>query len=399
MGIRDRMQSWGSLFVLSAASALRGIRDNLRMVVWQPFALSLGLDMQQVGTLESLSDLTKLVFEPAFGVISDALGRKRLLVLREVVVVLALLLILFAKSWHFLFVAMLLFGVSNSLFSVWSTLVAESAEPTRLGFVYSVMGACYTGAGLIGTLGAGYIADAFGYDLVYTTATAFAFASLALVWLWLPETRSEAPVKVDWGKTLTSSVMALNPPKELRGFYIAMGLDLLAFGMGIRLLSGMLNAGYGYTPVMIGIYTAAMTLTMAIAQVPLGRLADRFGYSRFMATSQFMACIMLGMMLVSKDFSIVIIANLGLGLANAFWMPAEQAWIAANVDPKQRAQALGSFSTFRGLLGLPAPIIGGILFDTFGFDVPIVLNLALVFIDGVVILAWVKDRPRQTKDH
>lgn len=399
MGIRDRVQSWGNLFVLSSASALRGIRDSLRTVVWQPFALSFGLDMQQVGALESLSDLTKLLFEPAFGVISDALGRKRLLVLREIVVVLALLLILYAGSWHFLFVAMLLFGVSNSLVSVWSTLVAESAEPSQLGFVYSVMGACYTGAGLIGTLGAGYIADAFGYGVVYTAAAVFAFTSLALVWLRLPETRREAPAKLDWGKTLTSTVMALNPPRELRGFYVAMGLDLVAFGMGVRLLSGMLNAGYGYTPGMIGVYTAAMTLTMAVAQVPLGRLADRFGYSRFMATSQFMACIMLGMMLLSKNFVVVVVANLIMGLANAFWMPAEQAWIAANVDPKKRAQALGSFSTFRGLLGLPAPIIGGILFDNFGFNAPILLNLVFAFIDGVVILAWVKDRPRQTQDH
>jgi len=65
------------------------------------------------------------------------------------------------------------------------------------------------------------------------------------------------------------------------------------------------------------------------------------------------------------------------------------------VDTKQMAQAIGSFSTFRGLIGLPAPIIGGILFDTLGFDVPILLNLVLAFVDGIVILVWVKDRPRR----
>ncbi len=162
--------------------------------------------------------------------------------------------------------------------------------------------------------------------------------------------------------------------------------------MGLRLLSGMLNSAYGYTPWRIGLYTAAMTLTQAVAQVPLGRLADRFGYGRFMAVSQFTACVMLGMMIVSKDFAVVFSANLIMGLANAFWMPAEQAWIAAHVDPSRRAQALGSFSTFRGLIGLPAPIIGGILFDAYGFDVPIAMNLVLAFISGVMIVLWVKDR-------
>jgi len=395
MGVAEWVRDWGRLWVLSSASALRGIRDNLRTVVWQPFALSIGLDMQQVGSLESLTDLIKLLFEPAFGVMSDAWGRKRLLILREMVALGALLLMLSARSWHYLFLAMLLIGVSNSLVSVWSSLVAESAPAGRLGFVYSVMGAFYTGAGLIGTLGAGYIADTYGYGSVYTVAAGIAFVSLALVWLKLPETRSEAPAKVNWRNTLTSYIRALNPQRELRGFYVAMGLDLLGFGMGVRLLSGMLNAGYGYTPWMIALYTTAMTLIQTVAQMPLGRLADRFGYGRFMAISQFTACAMMGMMILSKDLWVVVAAHLLLGVANAFWMPAEQAWIAANVDPKQRAQALGSFSTFRGLLGLPAPIIGGILFDAYGFDVPMLIGLSIIFIDGVAILAWVKDKPQQ----
>jgi MFS family permease len=392
--VGERLRGWGRLFTLSAASALRGIRDNLRLTVWQPFSLSLGLDMQAVGGLESLSDLTKLIVEPAFGVVSDAVGRKRLMVIREALTLAALVLMLFARNWSFLFAAMLLIGVTNGLYSVWSTVIAESAEPSHLGYVYSIVGACYTGIGIVGTLGAGYLADVFGYSLVYGFAVVFAFASLALIWQWLPETRKGEATKVDWKKMLSSTVSALNPPKGLRGFYVAMGLDAIAFGVGMRLLSGMLNAGYGFTPWMIGVYTAAMTLTMAIGQIPLGRLADRFGYGRFMAISQFTACIMLGMMIVSKSYVTVIAANLILGIGNAFWIPSEQAWIAANVDTKQMAQGLGSFSTFRGLMGLPAPIIGGILFDVYGFDLPIMLNLIIAFVDGVVILAWVKDRQR-----
>ena len=180
----------------------------------------------------------------------------------------------------------------------------------------------------------------------------------------------------------------------MRGFYLAMGLDLVAFGMGVRLLSGMLSKGYGYTGTMIGLYTTAMTLTMAVGQIPFGRLADRFGYARFLAASQFTACVMLGMMIYSKQFEVVLAANLILGVANAFWMPAEQAWIAANVNPEERAQALGSFSTFRGLIGLPAPLIGGALFDAYGFDVPIAMNLIIALIDGILILVLVKDKPR-----
>ena len=184
----------------------------------------------------------------------------------------------------------------------------------------------------------------------------------------------------------------MSPPKYLRGFYVVMGLDLLAFGMGMRIINGMLVKGYGYSVYQVSLIMTSMTLMMAIAQIPFGRLADRMGYSRFLAASQFMASIMLGMVVLSKNFEVVIIAHLILGIANALWMPAEQAWIAANVDPEDRAQALGSYSTFRGLWGLPAPLIGGILFDSFGFNIPILGNLILALLDGILILLWVKDK-------
>jgi MFS family permease len=394
MGVGGRLLNWGRLLTLSIISALRGVRDNLRLVVWQPFAVSLGLDMKAVGSLESLTDFTRILTEPSFGSVSDAVGRKRLLVVREALMLASGLMFLLARSWHLLFIGMILNGLSNALYSVWSSVIAESSEPDRLAFVYSVVGACYTGVGLLGTLGAGYMADAFGYGWVYTAASGFGLASLLIVWLRLPETMIGEPRRVNWGKAIAALAKALNPPKRLRGFYLAMGLDLVAFGMGVRLLSGMLSKGYGYTGTMIGLYTTAMTLTMAVGQIPFGRLADRFGYARFLAASQFTACVMLAMMIYSKQFEVVLVANLILGVANAFWMPAEQAWIAANVNPEERAQALGSFSTFRGLIGLPAPLIGGALFDAYGFDVPIAMNLIIALIDGILILVLVKDKPR-----
>jgi hypothetical protein len=49
-------------------------------------------------------------------------------------------------------------------------------------------------------------------------------------------------------KAYRSLMDTLKPPRELWGFYLAMSLDLFAFGMGARLISGMLSKGYGYTP-------------------------------------------------------------------------------------------------------------------------------------------------------
>jgi len=59
--------------------------------------------------------------------------------------------------------------------------------------------------------------------------------------------------------------------------------------------------------------------------------------------------------------------------------------------PDERAHALASYSTFRGLLSFPAPLIGGILFDVCSFDIPILLNLVIALVDAFLILILVKD--------
>ncbi len=62
---------------------------------------------------------------------------------------------------------------------------------------------------------------------------------------------------------------------------------------------------------------------------------------------------------------------------------------ALNVDEDDRAGQMGSFNTFKDLLGLPAPIIGGLLFDFFGFYVPLLLNLCFALFDAYLLLRFI----------
>jgi len=94
----------------------------------------------------------------------------------------------------------------------------------------------------------------------------------------------------------------------------------------------------------------------------------------------------LGLLFFFQSFISVLIAIMLFGVAGAFWIPAEQAWIAKNVDPKERARSIGGYSTFRGLIAFPGPFIGGILFDAFGYQAPIGVNMVLAFADIFLLL-------------
>jgi MFS family permease len=364
MGVLSWLKERRNVATLAVISALRGAWFNLRGVIWQPFVLSLGIPMGSLGGLESLTDLTRIIVQPMVGSASDIYGRKKFLLAREVLVLAAGLLFIFAESWPLLFLGVILVGLSSALYPIWNSVVAESSEPSELGYIYSVIGTVNMALGLVATMAAGVI------------------ASMA----------RKSDSKLSLGRLAGSLVGSLKPPRYLWGFYIAMSVDLIAFNMGYRLLFGMLSDGYGYTPYMLGVVMTVLTAANALSQIPLGKLMDRYGYVRFMFISQILACVVIGLMLYSKSYAIVIAAQALMGFAASFWSPAEQAWIAINVDPEKRAQAIASYSTFRGLASLPAPFIGGLLFDAYGFDIPMLANLVLAFVDAILILVLVKDR-------
>jgi DHA1 family tetracycline resistance protein-like MFS transporter len=393
MGVLGWLEERRNVATLAIISSLRGAWFNLRGVIWQPFVLSLGIPMGSLGGLESLTDLTRIIFQPMVGSASDIYGRKKFLLAREVLVLAAGLLFIFAGSWPLLFLGVVLVGLSSALYPIWNSMVAESSEPSELGYIYSVIGTVHMAAGLMASMAAGLIASAYGYRMVFAVASAMGLFTILMVWRRLPETMAQKPdSRLSLRRLGGSLVGSLRPPRHLWGFYIAMSVDLIAFNMGYRLLFGMLAEGYGYTPYMLGVIMTVLTAANALSQIPLGKLMDRYGYVRFLFISQIIACGVIGLMLYSKSFIAVLAAQALMGVAASFWGPAEQAWIAINVDPDKRAQAIGSYSTFRGLASLPAPFIGGILFDAYGFDVPMLLNLILAFVDAILILVLVKDR-------
>jgi hypothetical protein len=86
--------------------------------------------------------------------------------------------------------------------------------------------------------------------------------------------------------------------RELWGFYLAMSLDLFAFGMGYRLISGMLMA------------------SMTVAQIPAGMFIERVGYSNYVVIAQMFSISYLGILVFTKRFDLVLLSQVlnGVGI-------------------------------------------------------------------------------------
>jgi MFS family permease len=396
MSILERLRKEKQVFYLALASAFRGFYYNVQGVLWQPFSISLGLPMTSIGALTSLMEISRIALMPVLGAASDRIGRKKFLLIRDALVLMGFLCFIFARSWLLLSVGLVLFGLSSSFLPIWQTLIVESSGSENIGYVFSIIGSAFMLAGMIGTFFSGYITDFFGYRVSYGLTTLFATFSLYIITWKIEDTSVKEDQDVSVRRVLGTIFETFKPPRYLWGYYIAMSVDLFAFSLGMSLIYGMLTARYGFTPSMLGVIFTAGNLSMAVFQIILGRYVDKVGYVKYLVISQVIATLFLGILFFNQSFIGVLFAIILNGLAGAFWGPAEQSWIAKNVDPEERAKSIGRYSTFRGLIAFPGPFIGGVLFDTFGYHAPIGGNMVLSFVDIFLIWFLVKDKINPT---
>ena len=395
MNLLERIRNDKQLLFLSLATALRGMRDNLRYVIWQPFALSIGIPIRDIGALESLMDLANIVIQPVLGAASDAYGRKKFLIARELLTLVAGLCFLLAESWQLLAAGMIFLGFGFALIPIWDSTVAESVKVCEIGEVFSLLSSAYLFTGLFGTLASGWLADNMGYRTVFAISVGFGVLSLFVNVFKIEETLRPSSERLFTIKEAFKSLSdTFRPPRYMWGYYIATSLDMFAYGVGWRLIIGLLAEVYGFTSGMLGLMVMANIGTRALSQVILSRYIDRVGLRIFFTVSQAIFILPVGLMLFFPSYHVAIIANVLMGISSAFWDPAEEAWLAKNVDPEQRAKSIGGFSTFKGLVALPGPFIGGLVYARFGYQGPLVITLSLLILDLGIIWVFVKDNAR-----
>ena len=106
-------------------------------------------------------------------------------------------------------------------------------------------------------------------------------------------------------------------------------------------------------------------LIMSLVCVPGGYIADYYGRKKIMVVGTYLRGLVIFFVAVAPDWTTLILAN---SIRAAFWWHtvAEYAAIMDAMPEDDRATAWATFSTIVSVTNLPAPIIGGYLFDTYG---------------------------------
>lgn len=398
----DQQSNGRNLRAVTTKTFLCGVATSMMRAVMQPFVLSLGAPMTTVGMLESLGGmrgiLTSLLMYYS-GWLSDRLGRKPIMILGSVSGMLGVCLFIVAAltgNWLWLVPGVVLTGAALMSHPADQSVVAESSRVSRRGTAYSLLMMAWIAPGIFAPALGGWLAERWGFVPVFALQAVFYVLSLLILRL-LRETQAASGGRLSWSEVKAATVRLAVPPRNLRGYYWTMAVDSFTWGLAFALLFGMLTQTYGFTTFQLGIMSSLMALSWTLSQWPIGKLIDRFGSKPLMLLSQvFSMPIILGLMLVSS-FPAFAGLYACMGVMAATWVPAQRVMLANSTSERGFGEALGRLAAFQGLIGFPAPFIGGLLYDTFGFQAPLLASLAGVALTTGMLVLLVDEPDRRVE--
>lgn len=378
---------------IGAVNFLTGIYNNLLQVVLQPFVVRIAGSVAALSLLQTfanrLGGIVGSLAQLAGGHLADRWGRKPVILLESAFLLASLTLFLLTAitvQWVLLVPAFLFLGLGLIGAPAIQSTVAESVETEARAMAYSkILFALLLPAAAIAFVG-GYLADAFGYPLVFGISVALEAVNFGIFAVVLRETL----VHRNGARWALRRAFRLEDG-PLRGILAVTTVDSFAWTITILIIYGMAAERYGFTNADLGIIVGVWAVVFAGATLPVGKLVERYGSRRMILFSETLGIpVFLGWFVATtrEGFALVSVAS---GLAAATWVPAWQTLIANSVEDRVRAEVTGKLSAARGLLSFPAPLLGGYLYEMYGYGAPILASFVGVLVTIAFVLRFVHD--------
>ena len=380
------------------------------MFLWRPFwglyVLELGGTKSSIGLLTTIQSLTTLMVQLPGGVISDRLGRKKVILFSSILSVLPPIIYWYSSHWTTLIIGSIIASSSALAMPALNALIADSLpkENRATGFGAYTM-SWYLAIVLAMPIG-GYMLERMGV-IQGTRWGLVVSAALSIPVILIQGRFIEETVDVRSGKEAQRPRFSFSQFKELSHdiwklilVSILSSFSFQVFWSYVVVYSveevGLSMMQWSYVS-MIANFAAACFM------VPSGLISDRVGRKRLIILSQVaVSSASLGYVLSSDYLGIActrIVGSVGEGLGGnimgSVGGPVWQTLVTEVAPVDTRGSVLGLMGTVTGLVTTPAPILGGYLYDVFSPRSPFILSFVVGVLGSVIFLLWVKE-PEKT---
>ncbi|HZD42609.1 MAG TPA: MFS transporter [Methanomicrobiales archaeon] len=336
------------------------------------YAESLGATGFWIGAIFSGYSLSRAIFMPLVGTISDQRGRKTFLLGGLILYTLLSFGYILSGTVYSLTAVRFIHGMASAavipVAMAYVADVAPTGEEGRYMGTFSI--STYLGMGF-GPFMGGLLKDFAGMDAVFLCMAGFSLVSLLICLAFLPESapsiRARLPVKA----TLTHPMM-----RAVMLFQFMNSFANATFWVFLPVAAAIL---LGLSPTEIGIAISLSIFTTAIFQRPFGQMADRQNKNLL---------VVVGSLLVGGSLSVVpfldglpalLAASFGMGIGSAMVIPSATAITTIIGRDIGQGTAMGAYNTAASIGMIIAPVLSGIVMDLTGI-------VSVFLLSGVVSL-------------
>ncbi|CAM4209125.1 MFS transporter [Paenibacillus phoenicis] len=122
--------------------------------------------------------------------------------------------------------------------------------------------------------------------------------------------------------------------------------------------------------------------------VPMGRLADKWGYKWLLIAGFGALAACLGLLIYSRQIFSTMLLAVCLGAAYAAVLPAWNAILSHYVPAEQKATGWGVLSGIEGIGVILGPILGGWMAES--FDVTVTVGISSLLLFGIMLFYWIR---------
>jgi DHA1 family tetracycline resistance protein-like MFS transporter len=346
------------LLVLFSVVIVDLIGFGIMIPVLPFYARELGASGTTLGLLFTVFAAAQFLCAPAWGRLSDRIGRRRVMLMTIAGTALALLWLGLAGSLIWLFAARALGGAFAANIGVASAYIADvTSEQDRTRWM-GMLGACF-GVGFVLGPAIGGVLAPYGYSVPMFAAAGLAAANLLHAAFSLREPTARARREPEAG----GRSRALRLPRVRRlclaNFVFSVAVAQLetvfAFFMGDR---------FGYDAPQVAVVLIAMAVLMGGIQAgAMRRLAARWSERRLATAGSLLLAA--GFLALPRAASVaVLLAPLALcAVGRAILQPALMSMASLAAPASERGSVMGTFQASASLARVLGPLAAGWLYD------------------------------------
>lgn len=275
--------------------------------------------------------------------------------------------------------------------------IADHSAPENRARLFGITQTLFGVVGVVGPVLGGYLVEGIGFRGMLAVAAGLYLAATVLrIGMARAAARSlaAAPARPTFAG-LKSNLKAMVALALAGGLFtwilITDGVRDIFFNMSFSFLSVYMQDIASLSISQIGLMSSIFGIAMMAVMFPAGWLADRVGERVNIAASFLFLSAALSIIILVPPASPAwvyavgwVIAGVGVGLAT----PAYQSLISKAVPKNRRGIAFGLFSTSLGIVSLPAPVIGGFLWENVSPQFPFMLTALASLLS--IIPVWLK---------